>query len=236
MMSKISTISAFVTALSLTNAAPMPQSSSSSSGGQIGIRVQLAGFDAASVISANLDQTTVASRSQITEAQVNQNGPWCAGFSDTGATRLARTVNGNDIFDSQNAAVYSDDNDQTVTVASYWCASTRREVENFVARAGNGNGNGNNQEQPEPVNNNNGGNNNGATVRVQIELEAGTTFVQEELTANGNLISASNTRNLRDQVVSIDINGQGNCQFFADNNGQRAAQFPGTVRSFRCNA
>ena len=238
-MSNISTISAFAAALSLVNAAPTPQAAASA-GRSITIKVQLAGFDAASTVRANLDQTTVSTNAQIKEAEVSDFGPWCAGFSDTAATRFQPAVNGDGIFDSANPAIYSR-NTNTVTVGSYWCAATRQEVVNFVARAG-GAGNANQAQQNQNFSNNNNNNNNannnqGGTVRVQIELERDTTFVQEELTANGQLVQASATRNFANgnQIVSLDV-FDGNCQFFSDAAGRQAARFPGAIGSFRCNA
>ena len=247
-MSTLSTASAVAAILSLANAAPMAATQSTPT--EIGIKVQLAGFDAASVLTAVLDQTTVARIQQIKEAEVNEVGPWCAGFSDAAATSVVRAVNGDGIFDSANPAIYIQDQDQekTVTVASYWCAQTRKEVENFVARAG--------QKEtatyatstystpaasatpPPPVNNggNNGNNNGAATVRVQIETEAATTFFQEDLAANAGIVSASAVRQFADQVFSVNVVGSGDCQFFADAAGQTPVVFPGVVAAFECTA
>ncbi|KPI37425.1 uncharacterized protein AB675_10351 [Cyphellophora attinorum] len=256
MMSKISSISAFVATLTLTIAAPTPQSTFLSSGTTIGIKVQLAGFDTASVINAQLDQTTVVDRNtQIQQAEVNQAGPWCAGFSDTAASRVVRAVNGDGIFDQANPAVYG----SVVTVQSYWCANTRPEVEAFVARAGgnggdgNGNGNGNNNQQPPPppvnapappVNNggngddgdngNNGNNGNGATVNVEFNFGQAE-FRQARLAANGGVVSADTIPILSRQVFGA-VPQEGSCQFFANRRGTRAIQFPDTIRSYSCSS
>jgi hypothetical protein len=257
MMSKISSISAFVAALSLTNAAPTPQSNFLSSGSSIGIKVQLAGFDTASVINAKLDQTTVVDRNtQIQQAEVNQAGPWCAGFSDTGASSVVRAANGDGIFDSVNPAVYG----SVVTVQSYWCANTRAEVEAFVARAGGnggeGSGNGNNNQQPPappvnapapPVNNggnggnggngdngNNGNNGNGATVNVEFDFGQAE-FRQARLAANVGVVAADNIPILSRQVFGATPQ-EGSCQFFANRRGTRAIQFPDTIRSYSCSS
>merc|ERR1711939_1013662 len=213
----LSTASALLAALSLTSAAPMPStststssSSSGSSSSSVTIVLQLEGFDAASTLRANLDATTVNNR-DAKSAALQQAGPWCAGFTDAQATQPVPALNGDGIFDSANEAIYSQD--EAVTVGSFWCAQTRGEVEDFVARATNGQGSNDNQ-----TNNGNGNANTGnadATVRVQIELEAGTTFVQAELPAN-----------------------IGNCQFF-DAQGQ-TLNFGGDelvqVASFECQA
>lgn len=218
----LSTVSALVAALSLASAAPMPgnngnsnsNSGSQSSGSEtVTILRQLAGFDAASTLEAKLDATTL-NNGNVKSASLRTTGPWCAGFSDAEATQPVPALNGDGIFDSENEAVYTEDVDDAVPVGSWWCAATRGEVEDFVANAiGGGNNGGNNGD-------NNGGNNGGnggdadQTVRVQIELEAGTTFVQEELPANVGKVDASETRQLGGGVVSVEISGEGDCAFF----------------------
>lgn len=225
----LSTVSALVAALSLVSAAPMPQNndnSNSNSDSEVNIVRELRGFDAASTIIAQLDATTVNDR-DVKGASLRTQGPWCAGFSDEEATKPVPALNGDGIFDSENAVVYTEDVDDAVPVGSWWCAATRKEVEDFVANAVDG-GNKDDEKDGDKDDNKDddkddnkdddkGDNNNGdadETVRVQIELEAGTTFVQKELPANVGEVDASEVRQLADGVVSVEVRGDGECAFF----------------------
>merc|ERR1711939_947034 len=215
----LSTASALLAALSLTSAAPMPStststssSSSGSSSSSVTVVLQLEGFDAASTLRANLDATTVNNR-DAKSAALQQAGPWCAGFTDAQATQPVPALNGDGIFDSANEAIYSQD--EAVTVGSFWCAQTRGEVEDFVARATNGQGSNDNQT------NNGNGNANTGNADATGPVHAGT------------------VRNLANGAISIDVVGNGgNCQFF-DAQGQ-TLNFGGDelvqVASFECQA
>lgn len=220
----LSTVSAFVAALSLASAAPMPSAGASQ---DVIIVRQLADFDSASTITAKLDATTVNDRS-VKSAAVSSLGPWCAGFTDSKATQPAKALNGDGIFDAKNPAVYAPEG-SAVEIGSWWCGATRPEVENFVKNAlagGKKGSNDNNAPAPaEPINNgaNNGGNTGDAPVTVRVEIQvdtSATTFFQEELPANVGVQSASTTRNLgRVAKVTVVSSGSGACDFI-DANGQ----------------
>ena len=226
----LSTVSAFVAALSLASAAPMPSAGASQ---DVIIVRQLAGFDEASTITAKLDATTINDRS-VKSAAVSSLGPWCAGFTDSKATQPAKALNGDGIFNSQNPAVYAPEG-SSIEIGSWWCGATRPEVENFVKNAlvGGSKDNKDTTAPVQPINNgaNNGGNvpapaepvNNGeapVTVRVEVQTDtAGTTFFQEELPANVGVQSASTTRTLgRVAKVTVVGSGSGDCSFI-DANG-----------------
>lgn len=251
----LSTVSAFVAALSLASAAPMPQAATSQ---DVIIVRQLAAFDSASTITAKLDATTV-NNGKVKAAAVSSAGPWCAGFTDAQATKPATALNGDGIFDSENPAVYAGEND-AIRIGSWWCAATRPEVETFVQKAlGGGKKGGKNSGKTTPApaepvnnggnnngnNNNNGGSNSGnngaaaVTVRVQIQKDAAATeFTQEELPANVGLQAASTIRGLgRVADVTLVSSNGGECDFI-DANGQAInfAQVDGlvTIAAFVC--
>lgn len=215
----LSTISAFVAALSLVSAAPMPSAGASQ---EVIIVRQLADFDSASTITAKLDATTTNER-RVKSAAVSSLGPWCAGFTDSKATKPAKALNGDGIFDAKNPAVYAPEGSD-VQIGSWWCGATRPEVENFVkkALAGGKKGNDNIPAPAQPINNG------GATlptpveapvtVRVEVQTDTlGSSFFQEELPANVGIQSARTTRTLGRVAKVTVISSNGDCSFIDAN-------------------
>jgi hypothetical protein len=124
----------------LASAAPTPQGTTAApaftKGQIIGITQQLNREDTANTVDGKILGTTVQRPGNaVVEAAVSLPGPWCAGFSDDKAQNVVKSMNNklDGIFNSERTASYGN---VPVNIASYWCAATRLEVEQFVAKIG----------------------------------------------------------------------------------------------------
>ena len=119
--------------VSTTAAAP---SSTFTKGFPLTVVQQLDRQDTANQVPAQILGTNAnGQNNMIVEAAVLQSGPWCAGFSDQKAQNVVKSINfkQDGIFNSIRPASYGN---TPVLVGSYWCAATRLEVEQFVAKIG----------------------------------------------------------------------------------------------------
>ncbi|KPI39364.1 uncharacterized protein AB675_5178 [Cyphellophora attinorum] len=118
----------------LASAAPTPQGTVAvpafTKGQIIGITQQLNRED-----TANTTGNAIVEAAVTLPGPAGQTGPWCAGFSDDKAQNVVKSINNklDGIFNSERTASYGD---VPVVIASYWCAATRLEVEQFVAKIG----------------------------------------------------------------------------------------------------
>lgn len=206
--------------------------------------------DAATTLGVGLEQTVVTNffnRNSVKTA-VNEQGIFCGGFQDSGATVLIGSV-----FDSTNPAQYSQTStggtgsrsEDATVIGSYWCSRNKMAVERratqVVAPQPIGGGNGGNNGGNDNTNNNGGntggstgGNNGGATVDVQIEQVSdqfiGVTIPLNQLTSN------VDNRQLGDTIIVLDVvrgndvdNAVVNCQAFSDREGNEPLGDPATV-------
>jgi hypothetical protein len=126
----------------------------------------------------------------VESVQLGRAGAWCAGFSDAAATRVVRGLTNDGIFDNMVDVLYAR-NDGGVTIESWWCAVTRPEVEQFVARGAGGNGGGNNGGN-DGGGNNNQGNADTATIIRQLNGFDTASTIEVQLDA-----TTPNDRNVR---------------------------------------
>ena len=163
--------------------------------------------DSATTLQAGIGAVTTTSgfNAKSVKSTVFQDKVWCGGFKDAGATNLWLNFDGTDgIFSTGVDARYSSVSDggvaskreDTVTVASYWCADSLAGVQNRIQQrtlppreAQNG------AAPPPPANN--GADapavGNGQTARLTLELEPQTTFIQREIPIDGQLTALDTT-------------------------------------------
>ena len=126
----LSTLGAMAAALALTSATTVSQTQ------QAGVATILltTNNDAPFTELASTLGAVTRNNERVLRASVRSQGrnPWCAGFSDAGATQFLRGSNGDGIFNSANTAVYSTGS-FGAEVKSFWCAETKPEVEAFIS-------------------------------------------------------------------------------------------------------